>query len=597
MHDPTGPLPGPVPGPGEGWVRAVDRSRLEQEGALVFTGADRPIVLFHREGQVYALDNRCPHMGFPLSRGTVEDGVLICHWHHARFDLASGCTFDLFADDAPSYETLVQGGEVYIRPRTGRDPIAYWTHRLQEGMAMDVSLVMVKATQALVDLGVAPRALAGVAGRFGATHRDAFGSGLVILTAMAHVAEWLPRRPAVLALAQGITRAAADAAGQAPHRARQPLNRGDLKVETAKRWMRHWSQARHRDGAERTLQTLLAVGASDADLADAVFSGVTDRIYADGGHTLDFTNKAFELADLIGGPEGPRVVLPTAVPGIVQARGAEESSAWHSPYDLVALLRATEAQIPAALRTGRGGRWSGVGALASTVLGDEPAEIVAALLDALRAGATPSQLAQAVAHAAALRIARFGTSNEFGDWDTALHTFTYCQAVHHALGRTASPEVLRGVFHGALSVYQDRFLNVPPARLPGADGGRDLEDLPDGGGELCARLLAATNAQGQVQEAARVTARYLRLGFAPEPLLAALAETVLREDAAFHTFQVLEAGIRLWRQWEGAPEGSVALIAVARYAAAHAPTQRSFLQTVDIAERLRRGEALHEDAD
>src|SRR2546422_10850419 len=41
--------------------------------------------------RVFALDNRCPHMGFPLDRGSVEDGTLTCHWHHARFDLASGC--------------------------------------------------------------------------------------------------------------------------------------------------------------------------------------------------------------------------------------------------------------------------------------------------------------------------------------------------------------------------------------------------------------------------------------------------------------------------------------------------------------------------
>ena len=33
-------------------------------------------------------------MGFPLDRGSVEDGTLTCHWHHARFDLESGCTFD-----------------------------------------------------------------------------------------------------------------------------------------------------------------------------------------------------------------------------------------------------------------------------------------------------------------------------------------------------------------------------------------------------------------------------------------------------------------------------------------------------------------------
>lgn len=582
-------------GPGDGWVRAADRLRLESEGYAIFTDGDRPVVLFFHDGRVFALDNRCPHMGFPLSRGTLQDGVLTCHWHHARFDLASGCTFDLFADDAATYEAQVVGPDVYVRPRARRDPAAYWKGRLEEGMAMNLSLVMVKATQALLGLGVAPKTLAGVAGRFGTANRDAFGSGLVILTAMAHVAPLLPQRLAALTLAQGITRAAGDAAGQSPHRTRQPLERATIDPAVAKGWMRHWTQARHRDGAERTLQTMLAVGSSDAELADALFSAVTDRIYAENGHTLDFTNKAFELAELIG-DEGRAAALPTTVPGMVGARGAEESSAWHSPFDLVGLVRAAEDAISDALRQGRGRRRSDTAALAHAVLGDEPKAVVRALLEALRDGARPADLAQAVAHAAALRIARFGVSNEFGDWDRALHTFTYCQAVHHATERTDSPEVLRGVFHGALSVYQDRFLNVPPARIPGEGQGRDLADLPADGSELCGRLLAATSAQGQLQVASRLTARHLQLPLPPDDLLAALAEVVVREDAAFHTFQMLEAGFRLWQQWNGAPEGRIALIALARYVAAHAPTQRSFLQTVDIAERLHRGQALYEEA-
>ena len=60
------------------------------------------------------LDNRCPHMGFPLDQGSVEDGILTCHWHHARFELASGCTFDLWVDACrPArlrYETPARSG-------------------------------------------------------------------------------------------------------------------------------------------------------------------------------------------------------------------------------------------------------------------------------------------------------------------------------------------------------------------------------------------------------------------------------------------------------------------------------------------------------
>src|SRR5438034_167767 len=89
-----------------------------------------------------------------------------------------------------------------------------------------------------------------------------------------------------------------------------------------------------------------------------------------------------------------------------------------------------------------------------------------------------SVLASAVSFAAATRIARFPTSNEFGDWDTALHTFTYANAVEQGLRRSPSRELLRGALDAAMSVHLDRFLNVPAARLPEPDGGGDLAELP-----------------------------------------------------------------------------------------------------------------------
>ncbi|KXU84686.1 hypothetical protein CR51_41880 [Caballeronia megalochromosomata] len=55
-------------------------------------------------------------MGFSLKRGTVEDGILICQWHHARFDLESGCTFDLWADDVPNCAVEVRDGDVWVAP-------------------------------------------------------------------------------------------------------------------------------------------------------------------------------------------------------------------------------------------------------------------------------------------------------------------------------------------------------------------------------------------------------------------------------------------------------------------------------------------------
>jgi hypothetical protein len=81
-----------------------------------------------------------------------------------------------------------------------------------------------------------------------------------------------------------------------------------------------------------------------------------------------------------------------------------------------------------------------------------------------------------------------------------------------------------------------------------------------------------------------------------QALIATLAHVTLREDAGFHAYQMLEAGVRQFTEWGETAEGQNILIAVTRYLAAHSPTERSALQTADIARRLMRGGELHQEA-
>ena len=139
--------------------------------------------------------------------------------------------------------------------------------------------------------------------------------------------------------------------------------------------------------------------------------------------------------------------------------------------------------------------------------GDDPAAIIAALTVAARDGARPSDLGRALAYAAALRVARFGIANEHSDWETAHHVFTYANAVHQALKRIGSRtsdavEASRGLLHGAMALYLARYLNLPPAPLPG-DGGEGLEDLPVAADEIHAALLDTFDRQQQIGAAAR----------------------------------------------------------------------------------------------
>src|SRR5574337_833185 len=98
-----------------------DREELESKGFLAGKVGTQPVCVFWSDGQAYAVDDRCPHMGFPLHRGTVENGLLTCHWHHARFDLASGGTLDPFADDVGAHDVTFEGSKVAVTLRIDPD--------------------------------------------------------------------------------------------------------------------------------------------------------------------------------------------------------------------------------------------------------------------------------------------------------------------------------------------------------------------------------------------------------------------------------------------------------------------------------------------
>jgi hypothetical protein len=137
---------------------------------------------------------------------------------------------------------------------------------------------------------------------------------------------------------------------------------------------------------------------------------------------------------------------------------------------------------------------------------------------------------------------------------------------------------------------------VPPARIPSDDVDDRSNDLPTDVEALRVALLDAFDRQRQVDLAARLVARHLALGYLPKALIATLARALLREDAGFHAYQMLEAGVRQFGEWGNTSEGRHILIAVARYLAAHSPTERAALQTADIARRLMRGGELHQEA-
>ena len=563
---------------------------VRAKSPVVVTKSPVPIVLFCHNDEIHAVDNRCPHMGFPLHRGTVEDGILTCHWHHARFDLASGCTFNLFADDVDAYPVEIKDGEVYLSTaRPHRDPVERWSRRLREGMEQNLSLIIGKSVIGLLHSGVSPDEIAKLGALYGVRHRQDWASGLTILSAMANLCDHLEGDERIAPLFHGLVHVARDCAGMTPKFEISPLDNEEIPRENLKRWLRYFVEVRSTEGAERCVLTAVQKGMAGADLADIIVTAATDHFYLDGGHVIDFINKAFELLDRIGWEHADRI-LPSLVNQLCTARRSEEQNAWRHPIDLLPVLRGAFEELPGLVASGADKTWTRSPDFTDQLLANDPFVCLDALKSALREGAKPVQLAQSVAYAAAARIARFHVQNEFADWVAALHTFTYANALHQLLKRTASVELLRGVFHGAIRCYLDRFFNIPPARLPTRNGEVNVHS------EVALQgLLDLMNIQQQTDAAGQKVYGYLAGGGDSGALFRTLAGSLLREDAEFHSFQVLEAAIRQHDELEDEEEKRLVIVAAARYLAAHAPTQRALNQTLRIAVRLHRGEPVYEE--
>jgi nitrite reductase/ring-hydroxylating ferredoxin subunit len=92
----------------------LKRRELGSDGRKLVRHEGKQVLIIAQNGRVFAIANRCPHEGYPLSEGTIGPGcVLTCNWHNWKFDLASGEAL-VGRDPVRTYEVAERGGEIFI---------------------------------------------------------------------------------------------------------------------------------------------------------------------------------------------------------------------------------------------------------------------------------------------------------------------------------------------------------------------------------------------------------------------------------------------------------------------------------------------------
>ena len=558
------------------------------------------LAVYRYEDDFYACDNRCPHMGYPLSEGSVRDGVLICHWHHWEFDLKTGGCFLTNGDDVASFPIEVRDDVLFVGIPKGAKNAARQRlvdrgkRALEQGLKDRSTFLIAKAVTALRESGATPREII-QHGLFYGAHKtsDGWSSGVAILTLCANLWDDIDPGDHNLFLVHGLTQIANRTSGSS-RRQRFPFPRtsSDPELVTLKRWFRRYIDLRDRGAAERILLTLHDRGEPVSVLSDFVFTAATDFYFTGDGHALDFANKMFEGLDYVGW-EGAHEILRPIVVDLVTRTRHEETSRWQ---DAVPILEPVLERIEEIWTANQAASEEalGVSAFTQIMLGDDFEPIVQQIEQKLRAGVSPLAICRAMTYAGAIRTVRFHLKNE-GDWHDVANIYSYAHGLYQALQRAPSAQLLRGLFHGAVFTTYMRWLNMPAARVPREGQRLAGEESFDSPKQMLDRLQEFADFQ-KVAEAEILVNQYLEEGHDIVPLRHTLAHIMLREDAELHMFQVLEVAFRHYDLSNDPEEKRIHMLAATRYITAQ-KVMKNILWSTENAERLQRGELLSDRDD
>lgn len=532
------------------WIDIGPLAELTPGKPTLRKGEGHRFVCVRDGAEVHALDDRCPHQGYPLSQGSVRDGVLTCEWHNWKFELGSGaCSFG--GEAVRRYPSRVEDGRVHLDVAVD---LAAETRRLVAGLraalAEDDSARALREGLRLGALGIGPvpAKLGTLDAAFELLARDGaeraehgFDHGLAVLADLCAWVErgWIPAEEAFVVGSHAVaepsvrlgTRSLARQTTSSP---RSMLVRiADLEAGDPA----HVSEAlavERRDEAEARIRSLVGERGPEAALP-ALLPFLTRHIY-DYGHGAIFFGKALELSRRFH----PAAIELLAASTVQLGWATAETSL--PPF---AATRAALARLGAIDLAERSVHVDfDRAAFEQAVLASE-SSATGATLARLGEGCEPKELLRAVAHAAAKRLARFDPA-----WETRLdaavgpldvtHAVTFADAVitlsaQASRAQAAAFTVLAAAFVGKLR--KGDAVEVVAAK--GGDGGGDLRAAVES--RDLARALACAQA---LDKRSRIEA-YARL--APFAAFDAAVRPILYA----HTVKNTEA---LWRLEREDPE-------------------------------------------
>jgi nitrite reductase/ring-hydroxylating ferredoxin subunit len=461
------------------WTDALALDTLPPGSVKVRKLAGTPVALFRMEdGAVHAIDNRCPHEGYPLSQGVRSGCVLTCSWHNFKFDLTDGAC--LKGDEAvATWPVRVVDGvvQVDLTPPDPADEIARKFGSLHEALWHRRPGQAARDAVRLLALGVSEHRLAAWVAAWDARHAEWGSSHPLAGCEDARLQAGRFEGPRfVKHLIQSMELASEGGVRRPAHVLPEAVDPGD-DAEAAGRAFFDAVETEDADRALGLIRGALARGWGRAELEPWTWEVVAAH-HLSFGHRLIYQSKVWDLLEG-DGAEFAEDLLCGHVRGILGGTREEVLPAWSAFRKRLAAvdLEATWQELGDPAFAGD------LDVVAGALVEGSKEQAFDAVQAAMEAGAPIDGVVGALVTGASARLLAFDADIDLradvqDGWLSVTHCLTSAEALRRAVARHPRPSVLRLVHFVAFMIHHHRVLDLEPApALPAPAEGSIAEAL------------------------------------------------------------------------------------------------------------------------
>ncbi len=521
------------------------------------------IALFQHEGAIYATDNQCPHMGYPLVRGRVRQGVLSCDWHGWSYDMEGGGCFTGGCDDLATFPVEVRNGDVYIDVASGgkKRADAHFL-LLKEGLLSTDSWTLSKAIAIMLAKGVSEEETLELMvkhmGRHISTDRDAFEGGrkLAMMMNGVKVARMYQPEDRLIPFMM----AADGASGRLGDRPdRQPLP-PPVDWQKLEDWIRVFSTDKEWEGIEKCLITARQLGGHDEKIIPLFFERAVEPFFLNHSRNLiDLTHLA-ELLEQFGWELTGELVCSLGAKILGQGRGRPGELHREAIQKLEEISPIFD-ELPQETSIGSSVDYDENKFSAALVSGDLD-EVFDAVTEMLTAGIPINTLATTMVMTAGDRMARTPVNMSPGWWDLQ-EEMEISSTVRKVLRHGGTKIAAKALYHAAWRFFNNRWLNIrhqsitesrTPTKPIVLDEDTALSEIVDAIESV------------RIQEIGRRTREYLNAGCSAERLMTEMGLCILKDDNGDDLLSSIRIVSEEWKTCESHPARNQLIVGLARWA-------------------------------